>query len=79
MYIAPDVYIAPVIQKIGSTSIAQIELLIGELQQAKNFLASERERIEREMVRYIKFTQMASDSVKFILNTLPGRRVRRDS
>ena len=79
VHIAPDVYIAPVIQKIGSPSIAQIERLIGELQQAKTFLASERERIEREMVRYIKFTQMASDSVKFIFNTLPGRCVRRDS
>jgi len=66
-------------RKIGSPSIAQIERLIGELQQAKNFLASERERIERETVRYIKFTQMASDSVKFIFNTLPGRCVRRDS
>ena len=43
-------------------------LTIGELQQAKHFLASERERIERETVRYIKFTQMASDSVKFIFN-----------
>ena len=74
-----DVYIAPVIQKIGSPSLAQIERLIGELQQAKNFLASERERIERETVRYIKFAQMASDSVKFIFNTLPGRCVRRDS
>jgi len=73
VYIAPDLYIEPVIQKIGSPSIAQIERLIGELQQAKTFLASERERIERETVRYIKFTQMASDSVKFISNTLPGR------
>jgi hypothetical protein len=35
VYIAPDLYIAPVIQKIGSPSIAQIERLIGELQQAK--------------------------------------------
>jgi hypothetical protein len=73
VYIAPDEYIAPVIQKIGSPSIAQIERLIGELQQAKNLLASERERIERETVRYIKFAQMASDFVKFIFNTLPGR------
>jgi hypothetical protein len=78
VYIAP--YIAPVIQKIGSPSIAQIERLIGELQQAKNFLASERERIERETVRYIKFTQMASDSVKFISSLIlfPDR-VRRDA
>jgi hypothetical protein len=78
VYIAPDVYIGPVIQKIGSTSIAQIERLIEELQQAKNLLASERERIERETARYIKFAQMASDSVKFMFNTLKDR-VRRGS
>jgi hypothetical protein len=72
VYIAPDVYIEPVIQKIGASSIAQIERLIGELQQAKNLLASERERIERETARYIKFAQMASNSVKLISNTLPG-------
>jgi hypothetical protein len=78
VYIAPDVYIGPVIQKIGSPSIAQIERLIGELQQAKNLLASERERIERETIRYIKFAQMVSDSVKFIFNTLKDR-VRRGS
>jgi hypothetical protein len=78
VYIAPDVYIGPVIQKIGSPSIAQIERLIEELQQAKNLLASERERIERETVRYIKFAQLASDSVKFMFNTLKDR-VRRGS
>jgi hypothetical protein len=78
VYIASDVYVGPVIQKIGSPSIAQIERLIGELQQARNLLASERERIERETVRYIKFAQMASDSVKFIFNILKDR-VRRGS
>jgi hypothetical protein len=78
VYIAPDMYIGPVIQKIGSPSIAQIERLIGELQQVKNLLASERERIERETIRYIKFAQMVSDSVKFIFNTLKDR-VRRGS
>jgi hypothetical protein len=78
VYIAPDVYITPVIQKIGSPSTGQIERLIGELQQAKSLLASQRERIGREMVRYIKFTRMASDCVKFIFDTLPGH-VRRDS
>jgi hypothetical protein len=78
VYIAPDMYIGPVIQKIGSPSIAQIERLIGELQQVKNLLASERERIERETIRYIKFAQTVSDSVKFIFNTLKDR-VRRGS
>jgi len=55
-----DAYTAPLIQKIGAPSIAQIEKLIGELQEAKNLLESEGERIQREMVRYIKFAQLAS-------------------
>jgi hypothetical protein len=38
VYIAPDVYIGPVIQKMGSPSVAQIERLIGELQQVKTCL-----------------------------------------
>jgi len=65
-----DAYTAPLIQKIGAPSIAQIEKLIGELQEAKNLLESERERIQREMVRYVKFLQLASASVKIIFETV---------
>jgi hypothetical protein len=59
---------------IGAPSIAQIEKLIGELHEARNLLESERERIQRETARYIKFTQMASASVKIISDTLSGWR-----
>jgi hypothetical protein len=69
-----DAYTAPLIQKIGAPSIAQIEKLIGELQEAKNLLESEGERIQREMVRYIKFAQLASASVKIIFETASGWR-----
>ena len=65
-----DAYTAPLIQKIGAPSIAQIEKLIGELQEAKNLLESERERIQREMVPYVKFLQLASASVKNIFETV---------
>jgi hypothetical protein len=57
-----DADVAPLIQKVGAPSIAQIEKLIGELHEARNLLESERERIQRETARYIKFTQMASSS-----------------
>ena len=67
-----DADIAPIVQQVGAPSIAQIERLIGELQEAKSFLASEGERIQREMVRYVKFSQMASASVKTIFDTLSG-------
>ena len=69
-----DANVAPLIQKVGAPSIAQIEKLIGELHEAKNLLESERERIQRETARYIKFTQMASASVRIISDTLSGWR-----
>ena len=69
-----DADIAPLIRKVGATSIAEIEKLIGELQQAKHFLQTEGERIQRETVRYIKFAQLASASVKIIFDTVSGWR-----
>jgi len=65
-----EAYTAPLIEKIRAPSIAQIEKLIGELQEAKNLLESEGERIQREMVRYVKFVQLASASVKIIFETV---------
>jgi hypothetical protein len=64
--------IRPLIQNLGAPSVAQIEKLIGELHEARNLLESERERIQRETARYIKFTQIASASVKIISDTLSG-------
>ena len=58
--------IAPLIQQIGDTSIAEIDRLIAELQEAKNYLQSEGERIERAMVRYTNLTKMASFTAEMI-------------
>src|ERR1700757_1593556 len=69
-----DADVAPLIQKVGAPSIAQIEKLIGELHEARNLLESEGERVQRETARYIKFAQMASASVKIISDTLSGWR-----
>jgi hypothetical protein len=69
-----DADVAPLIQKVGAPSIAQIEKLLGELHEARNLLESETERIQREIARYIKFTQMASASVRIISDTLSGWR-----
>ena len=65
---------APLIQKIGATSIAEIEKLIGELQETRNFLESEGQRVQRETARYINLTQRALDSVRIIFDTLSGWR-----
>jgi hypothetical protein len=61
-----DPEMAPLIQKLAANSIAEIERLIAELREAKDHLQSERERIEREMVRYMRLTEMASTTAKII-------------
>ena len=62
--------VAPLIEEVGATSIPEIEKLMGELQEAKNFLQSERERIQRETARYINLTQVASAAIKLISDTV---------
>src|SRR5947207_4210193 len=69
-----EVEIAPLVQKIGAASIAEIEKMIGELQEAKDFLQSEGERVQRETEHYTNLTQMASASVKIISDTVAGWR-----
>jgi prophage DNA circulation protein len=69
-----DAEIVPLIQKIEATSIAEIERLIGEMQEAKNFLQTEGERIQRETARYTNLAQTASASVEIIFNTVRGWR-----
>jgi hypothetical protein len=64
-----DADVARLIQNVGATSIAEFEKLIGELQEVKNFLQSEGERIRQETARYMNLTQMASTSVKIIFDT----------
>jgi hypothetical protein len=65
-----DTEIAPIIQKLGATSIADIDNLVSELQEAKDYLQSEGERIRAETVRYISLTGAASASVKIIFDAL---------
>ena len=65
-----DTEIAPLIQQIGAASIAEIDRLIAELQEAKSYLLSEGQRIEKEMVRYANLTQMALASAKIIFDAV---------
>jgi SOS-response transcriptional repressor LexA len=58
--------IAPLIQKVGATSIEEIDRLLVELEEAKNYLKSEGKRIELEMARYTNLTQMTALTAKII-------------
>jgi hypothetical protein len=65
-----DTEIAPLIQQVGATSIVEIDRLIAELQEVRNHLQAEGERVEREMVRYTNLTQMASFTAKIIFDAI---------
>ena len=65
-----DTEIAPVIQKLGATSIAEIDWLRTEVREAKNYLQSEGERIEQETVRYVNLTHLASITAKIVLDAI---------
>jgi hypothetical protein len=69
-----DAEVVLLIEKIGATSIGEIEKLIGGMQEARNFLQSEKERIQRETARYAKLAQTASASIEIIFDTVRGWR-----
>jgi hypothetical protein len=71
---ATDIETAPLVGKVGAKSLAEIAKMIAELQQAKDFLKSEGERVQRETEQYTTLTQMASASVKIISDTVAGWR-----
>jgi hypothetical protein len=58
--------IVSLIQKVVAPSIAEFERLIGELQEARTYLQSEGERIQREAARFIELSRTATESVKII-------------
>jgi len=58
--------LASLIRSVGMTSITAIESLVAELQEARNYLQSEDERIRAETASYIALTGAASASVKII-------------
>jgi hypothetical protein len=68
------VEVAPLVQKLGTTSIAEVEKMIEELQEARDFLQAEGERVQREAEHYTTLTQMASASLKIISDTVAGWR-----
>ena len=65
-----DVEIAPLVLKVGASSIAEFEKLLSELQEAKNYLQSEGERIQLETAQYTNLARTASASVKIISDSV---------
>jgi hypothetical protein len=58
------------VQKLGTTSIAEIDKLISDLQAVRRYLKAEGDRIRQEMARYAHLSDTASASVKIITESL---------
>jgi len=58
------------IQTMSSTPAVELDRLIDELQEARDYLQSECERIERETTGYVELSQTALESVKIIADTV---------
>ena len=68
--IESDQELASLIRSVGMTSITDIDNLVSELQDARNHLHSEGERIRAEIARYTALTEAASASVKIIFDAV---------
>ena len=68
--IESDQDLASLIRSVGLTSITDIDNLVSELQDVRNHLQLEGERIRAETARYIALTGAASASVKIIFDVL---------
>ena len=68
--IESDQELASLIRSVGMTSITDIDDLVSELQDARNHLQSEGERIRAEIARYTALTGAASASVKIIFDAV---------
>jgi hypothetical protein len=65
-----DQDLALLIRSVGLTSITDIDNLVSELQEAKDYLQSEGERIQAEVANYAALAGAASASVKIIFDVL---------
>jgi hypothetical protein len=65
-----DQGLASLIRSVGMTSIADIDNLLTQLQEAKDYLQSEEERVRAEVSHYDALAGAASASVKIIFDVL---------
>lgn len=58
------------IEKVGGTSIKELDQLISELTVVRDYLKAEGERVQREIANYAQVSQAAMSSAKVILDSM---------
>ncbi|MBI5113754.1 MAG: hypothetical protein HZA68_17440 [Rhodovulum sp.] len=62
--------ISTLVQRVAGTSLAEIDNLIGELQTLRDYIASEGERVQRELAGYAQLNQAAMQSTRIIADSM---------
>jgi hypothetical protein len=58
------------IDRVSGSSVSEIDRLMVDLQRVRDFLASEGERVQREIAGYAQLSQVAMTSVKIIAESM---------
>ena len=59
-----------VLQRVGGSSLQEIDHLVGELQSMRELLETEGERVRRELAEYAHLSQSSLQSTKIITESL---------
>jgi ABC-type ATPase with predicted acetyltransferase domain len=62
--------IGVMLERVSNHSITEIDNLIAELQAVRDFLASESDRVQREIANFTQVSQAATASAKVILDSM---------
>jgi hypothetical protein len=58
------------LDRVSSSSVSEIDRLMVDLRNVRDFLASEGERVQREIAGYAQLSQVAMTSVKIIAESM---------
>lgn len=62
--------ISSLVQRVAGTSLQEIDNLIGELQNLRDYIAIEGERVQREITGYAQLNQAAMTSTRIISDSM---------
>jgi len=58
------------LERVSGSSVSEIESLIADLRNVRDFLQTEGERVQREIASYAQLSQVAMTSVKIIAESM---------
>jgi hypothetical protein len=58
------------LDRVSGSSVSEIDRLMSDLRNVRDFLASEGERVQREIASYAQLSQVAMTSVKIIAESM---------